>query len=86
MRSQINEERQAVGKGPIGFINPVLYANPWVLTDITNGTNLGCGSEGFAAVEGYVRSLFLSEEMKTQTDCLYEKLGSCHWPWYTQLP
>jgi hypothetical protein len=50
--SQINEEREAAGKGPVGFINPVLYSHPWVLNDITNGTNLGCGTEGFSAVEG----------------------------------
>ncbi|KAH7336258.1 putative Tripeptidyl-peptidase sed1 [Rhexocercosporidium sp. MPI-PUGE-AT-0058] len=49
----INQERTAVGKGPVGFINPVLYANPWVFNDIKNGSNPGCGSKGFAAVEGW---------------------------------
>ncbi|KAH8690679.1 peptidase S8/S53 domain-containing protein [Talaromyces proteolyticus] len=49
----LNEERLSVGKGPIGFINPVLYANPHVLNDITNGTNVGCGTEGFSAIEGW---------------------------------
>ena len=49
---QINEERIAVGKQPVGFVNPVLYANPYVLNDVTTGHNLGCGSEGFAAVKG----------------------------------
>jgi len=48
----INEERFAVGKGPVGFVNPVFYSNPWVLNDITNGTNVGCGSEGFKASKG----------------------------------
>jgi tripeptidyl-peptidase I len=42
------------GKGPIGFVNPALYANPGVLNDIVNGTNLGCDSDGFQAVPGYV--------------------------------
>ncbi|RDW60726.1 hypothetical protein BP6252_12109 [Coleophoma cylindrospora] len=69
----LNEERFAIGKGPIGFVNAVLYANPWVLNDITNGTNLGCGSEGFPATTGWdaatglgtpnypkMKSLFLS--------------------------
>jgi tripeptidyl-peptidase-1 len=51
---QLNEELAAVGKGPIGFVNPVLYANPGVLNDIVNGTNLGCDSGGFQAVPGYV--------------------------------
>ena len=49
---QLNEERTAVGKGPIGFVNPVLYAHPEVLNDIVNGTNLGCDSKGFQAVKG----------------------------------
>ncbi|KAL1302615.1 hypothetical protein AAFC00_002987 [Neodothiora populina] len=49
----INEERTAVGKGPVGFINPTLYANPNVLIDIKNGSNPGCGSSGFSAVEGW---------------------------------
>ncbi|KAK4549497.1 hypothetical protein LTR36_006494 [Oleoguttula mirabilis] len=49
----INEERTAVGKGPVGFINPVLYGNPGALRDITNGSNPNCGSAGFAAVPGW---------------------------------
>ncbi|KAH8700375.1 putative protease S8 tripeptidyl peptidase I [Talaromyces proteolyticus] len=49
----LNEERTAIGKGPIGFINPALYANPSVLNDITNGSNPNCGSEGFQASQGW---------------------------------
>jgi tripeptidyl-peptidase I len=49
----INEERTAVGKGPVGFINPTLYENTWVFNDIKNGSNPGCGSAGFNAVEGW---------------------------------
>ncbi|KAK9776698.1 putative Peptidase S53 domain-containing protein [Seiridium cardinale] len=49
----INEERANAGKGTVGFVNPVLYENPDVLNDITNGTNLGCGSNGFQAVSGW---------------------------------
>lgn len=49
----INEERLAIGKGPIGFVNPVLYKNAWALKDITNGTSAGCGTEGFRAVKGW---------------------------------
>lgn len=51
--NRIVEERLKVGKGPLGFINPVLYENPGVLFDITNGTNPGCGTDGFEAVEGW---------------------------------
>ncbi|GAM82590.1 hypothetical protein ANO11243_005720 [Dothideomycetidae sp. 11243] len=51
--NRIIEERIAIGKGPVGFINPVLYSNPWVLNDITNGSNPGCGTNGFDAVPGW---------------------------------
>ena len=50
--NRIIDERLAVGKGPVGFINPVLYKNPSVLNDITNGTNPGCGTDGFATAPG----------------------------------
>ncbi|TVY83821.1 Aorsin [Lachnellula suecica] len=49
----LNEARTSVGKGPIGFINPALYANPRVLNDITNGSNPNCGSQGFQASKGW---------------------------------
>jgi tripeptidyl-peptidase I len=49
----INQERYSVGKGPVGFINPALYANAQTLTDIKNGSNANCGSSGFSAVEGW---------------------------------
>lgn len=51
--NRIIEARLAIGKGPLGFLNPALYANPWVLNDITNGTNPGCGTNGFSAVKGW---------------------------------
>lgn len=46
-----------MGKGPVGFVNPVLYAHPEVLNDITNGTSAGCDTNGFAAIEGYANIL-----------------------------
>jgi tripeptidyl-peptidase I len=49
----INQQRTIAGKGPVGFINPVLYANPWALNDIKNGSNPGCGTNGFSAVNGW---------------------------------
>ncbi|OIW33556.1 subtilisin-like protein [Coniochaeta ligniaria NRRL 30616] len=51
--TRINEERLAVGKGTVGFINPTLYANPQVLNDITEGSNPNCGSTGFIATVGW---------------------------------
>ncbi|MCJ1325415.1 hypothetical protein MMC10_002078 [Thelotrema lepadinum] len=50
---RINNERMAAGKGPVGFINPVLYANPQVLNDVVEGRNVGCESDGFEAVSGW---------------------------------
>jgi tripeptidyl-peptidase-1 len=49
----LNQQRTLAGKGPVGFLNPVLYEHPWALNDITNGTNGGCKSDGFAAVSGW---------------------------------
>lgn len=49
----LNQQRTIAGKGPIGFLNPVLYENPWVLNDIVNGSNPNCGSSGFKAVPGW---------------------------------
>ena len=51
--SRINEERLAVGKTTIGFVNPTLYAHPEVLHDITVGSNPGCGTDGFAVSTGW---------------------------------
>jgi hypothetical protein len=31
--NRINDERIAIGKSPVGFINPVLYEHPEVLND-----------------------------------------------------
>ena len=49
----INEARLNAGKSSIGFVNPVLYANPGAFNDITTGNNPGCGTQGFSAVEGW---------------------------------
>ena len=49
----VNEARYGVGKSSVGFINPTLYAHPYVLNDITSGGNQGCGTPGFTAVQGW---------------------------------
>ncbi|KAI0896255.1 Pro-kumamolisin, activation domain-containing protein [Annulohypoxylon nitens] len=49
----INEARLAANKSTIGFVNPVLYAHPEVLNDVTQGNNSGCGTAGFIASEGW---------------------------------
>ncbi|CAK7273935.1 hypothetical protein SEPCBS119000_005913 [Sporothrix epigloea] len=53
MLTLINEERIAHYKPPVGFVNPVLYANPWVFNDVTAGSNPGCGTDGFPAAKGW---------------------------------
>ncbi|KAI5366002.1 putative peptidase S53, activation domain, Sedolisin domain, peptidase S8/S53 domain superfamily [Septoria linicola] len=49
----INEARINIGKGSIGFINPVAYAHPEVFNDVISGGNQGCSTPGFTAVSGW---------------------------------
>ncbi|KAI0717849.1 subtilisin-like protein [Cerioporus squamosus] len=53
--SAINDARLAVGKRPIGWVNPALYSSAFkhAFQDIINGTNPGCGTQGFAARPGW---------------------------------
>jgi tripeptidyl-peptidase I len=51
--SLLNDARAAAGKGSLGWLNPLLYANPGVFTDITEGNNPGCGTQGFPARAGW---------------------------------
>ena len=51
--NRINEERMAIGKGPVGFLNPVIYQHPEALKDVTNGSNVGCFTPGFSAAPGW---------------------------------
>jgi len=49
----LNDFRLSKGKTTLGFLNPLLYANPSVLNDITSGSNPGCGTNGFTARTGW---------------------------------
>lgn len=49
----INQARLDAGKSSIGFVNPVLYANPKALNDVISGSNPGCGTQGFSAQAGW---------------------------------
>lgn len=51
--NMINDERTQAGKGPVGFINCVLYKNPDIFNDIQKGSNPGCFTDGFEAVAGW---------------------------------
>ncbi len=49
----LNDARVAAGKRGLGFLNHLLYAHPEAFTDITAGSNPGCGTEGFPAIKGW---------------------------------
>lgn len=51
--NRVNEERLAVGKGPVGFVNPVMYAHTEMFNDIVVGNNSLCGMTGFQAARGW---------------------------------
>ncbi|KAH8798638.1 peptidase S8/S53 domain-containing protein [Xylogone sp. PMI_703] len=51
--NRINEERLAVGKSRVGFVNPVLYKNPQMFNDVTEGNNSLCTSVAFTAAVGW---------------------------------
>ena len=56
MVARINDARLQVGKTPVGFVNPVLYArfDEVIRTDVVSGANGGCGvEEAFSAAEGW---------------------------------
>ncbi|GJJ14188.1 hypothetical protein Clacol_008450 [Clathrus columnatus] len=58
MITAINDARMAVGKGPVGFINPTIYSERFqpAFNDITTGGNIGCDGNvgsGFNASVGW---------------------------------
>ncbi|KAJ3549709.1 hypothetical protein NM208_g376 [Fusarium decemcellulare] len=53
MINRINDERILAGKKPIGFLNQILYQHPEVFTDITEGRNPGCDTQGFQTAKGW---------------------------------
>ncbi|KAJ7595053.1 subtilisin-like protein [Mycena floridula] len=55
MITMVNDLRISKGKGPVGFINPVIYSSSFskAFHDITSGGNRGCGTPGFTATTGW---------------------------------
>ncbi|GAW14051.1 hypothetical protein ANO14919_034430 [Xylariales sp. No.14919] len=52
--SLVNDALLASGKPPLGFLNPWLYSVGFKgLNDITEGSAVGCGVDGFPAVKGW---------------------------------
>ncbi|RYP03338.1 hypothetical protein DL764_005211 [Monosporascus ibericus] len=51
--AMMNNARLRAGKTTVGFLNPVLYSNQVVMSDVVQGGNHGCGKEAFRAREGW---------------------------------
>ncbi|KAH8983901.1 subtilisin-like protein [Lactarius hatsudake] len=52
--SLLNDYLISRGKATLGFLNPWLYGTGMSgLTDITSGSNPGCNTDGFSAIEGW---------------------------------
>ncbi|KAH9062408.1 subtilisin-like protein [Lactarius vividus] len=52
--SLLNDYLISQGEVPLGFLNPWLYGTGMSgLTDITSGSNPGCNTDGFSAIEGW---------------------------------
>ena len=68
---------QLVGRGPVGFINPVIYQHPEAFTDITKGKNPGCNTEGFPASEGWDPITGLGEAAFRIAFCLTQLTLCC---------
>ena len=51
----LNDRLLSTGKAPLGFLNPLLYSTDLasVFNDITTGSNPGCGTNGFPALQGW---------------------------------
>uniref|UniRef100_A0A6B2L1F0 Peptidase S53 domain-containing protein n=1 Tax=Arcella intermedia TaxID=1963864 RepID=A0A6B2L1F0_9EUKA len=53
----LNDSRLLAGKSSLGFLNPLLYKlaveQPQVFFDIVDGSNPGCGTDGFSATQGW---------------------------------
>ncbi|KAJ6454753.1 family S53 protease [Mycena vitilis] len=49
----LTNKRIVEGKPGLGFLNPLIYANPDAFTDFTTGNNPGCNTPGFNATSGW---------------------------------
>lgn len=53
--AQLNDIRLKAGKAPLGFLNPLIYANPTCFNDVNDGSQNNCnaGTTGFSALPGW---------------------------------
>ncbi len=49
----LNDARLGAGKKALGFLNTLFYTNAAAFTDVTTGSNPGCGTQGFPAAKGW---------------------------------
>lgn len=52
--AQLNNVRLAKGLPSLGFLNPLIYANPTCFNDVSDGSQNNCnaGTTGFSALPG----------------------------------
>lgn len=81
--SLLNAQRSLQGKSPLGFINPWIYQNPSMFTDITSGSNSYLCCEGFEAASGWVSILCI--KLLLIFINYFVILGSCYWNGYSNL-
>jgi subtilase family serine protease len=82
----LNDVRLRAGKSPLGYLNPLLYhiakTNPTGFTDITKGSNPGCGTDGFCKCCLCASKLFIS--LIYHLSC-HQGLGSFFWSRFSCL-
>ncbi|TFY50574.1 hypothetical protein EVG20_g11443, partial [Dentipellis fragilis] len=80
----LNDELIAAGKSTLGFLNPLIYANPDAFSDVARGDNPGCGTNGFSAVEGWdplsgVGTPIYSALRKAAAQRVSQSLAKCYY-------
>ncbi|KAJ7149248.1 subtilisin-like protein [Mycena crocata] len=75
--TMINDARIAVGKGPVGFINPAIYSEAFkhAFNDITLGGNPGCGMFNTTGWDP-VTACILCSFCFSQLTCRHQGLGT----------
>ena len=79
MIALLNDELLNAGKSPLGFLNPFLYSKAaGAFTDITSGSNPGCGTKGFPALPGWDPVGLVQLPACVRADPLHRLPGSVH--------
>ena len=60
----LNDYQISKGRASLGFLNPWLYGDAAEgLNDITSGSNPGCGTVGFSAIDGWDPVLYALSDL-----------------------